>query len=132
MLSKTPLALDGDLLLHGSRANEPSKTELAVRKLGEKLDLSDAAIRRDLERGDQRSSRTRNSTSAFSISPTRQSQARAACSRAEDPPRKPEDHTQAHHGMVRETRRRALREVPRPAIVRRGDLAGAALRSLRD
>jgi hypothetical protein len=51
MLTKTPLSLDGDLLLHGS--NEPSKTELAVRKLREKLDLSEAAIRRDLERGDQ-------------------------------------------------------------------------------
>ena len=52
-LAKTPLALDGDLLLHGDSAHEPSKTELAARKLGEKLDLSDAAIRRDLERGDQ-------------------------------------------------------------------------------
>jgi hypothetical protein len=51
MLTKTPLSLDGDLLLHSS--NEPSKTELAVRKLREKLDLSEAAIRRDLERGDQ-------------------------------------------------------------------------------
>jgi Protein of unknown function (DUF1615) len=51
VLTKTPLALDGDLLLHGDSANEPSKTELAVRKLSEKLDLSDAAIRRDLERG---------------------------------------------------------------------------------
>jgi len=51
-LTKTPLALDGDLLLHGSAANEPSKTELAIRKLAEQLDLNDAAIRRDLERGD--------------------------------------------------------------------------------
>jgi hypothetical protein len=52
ILAKTPLALDGDLLLHGSAANEPSKTELAIRKLAARLDLSDAAIRRDLERGD--------------------------------------------------------------------------------
>ena len=53
VLTKTPLALDGDLLLHGSAASDPSKTELAIRKLAEQLDLSDAAIRRDLERGDQ-------------------------------------------------------------------------------
>lgn len=53
VLTKTPLALDGDLLLHGSAASEPSKTELAIRKLGERLDLTDAAIRRDLEHGDQ-------------------------------------------------------------------------------
>ena len=52
ILTKTPLALDGDLLLHGSAANEPSKTELAIRKLAGQLDLNDAAIRRDLERGD--------------------------------------------------------------------------------
>ena len=51
VLTKTQLALDGDLLLHGS--SEPSKTELAIRKLGEKLELSESAIRRDLERGDQ-------------------------------------------------------------------------------
>jgi len=53
VLTKTPLALDGDLLLHGSAASEPSKTELAIRKLADQLDLNDAAIRRDLERGDQ-------------------------------------------------------------------------------
>jgi Protein of unknown function (DUF1615) len=53
ILAKTPLALDGDLLLHGSTASEPSRTELAIRKLGDRLDLSDAAIRRDLEHGDQ-------------------------------------------------------------------------------
>ena len=53
VLTKTPLALDGDLLLHGDSASEPSKTELAARKLADRLDLSDAAIRRDLERGDQ-------------------------------------------------------------------------------
>jgi len=51
ILAKTPLALDGDLLLHGSA--DPSKTELAIRKLAERLDLNQAAIRRDLERGDQ-------------------------------------------------------------------------------
>jgi hypothetical protein len=48
-LSKTELALDGDLLLYGSKAGEPSRTELAVRKLADRLDLSDAQIRSDLE-----------------------------------------------------------------------------------
>jgi hypothetical protein len=47
VLGKTRLAIDGDLLREGS--NEPSQTELAVRKLG--LGLGDRQIRRDLERG---------------------------------------------------------------------------------
>lgn len=48
-LSKQKLALDGDLVIHGS--SEPSKTELAARSLASKLDLDDRAIRRDLELG---------------------------------------------------------------------------------
>jgi Protein of unknown function (DUF1615) len=51
IMTRTPLALDGDLLLQGSASSQPSMTELAVRKLAGKLDLTDAAIRRDLERG---------------------------------------------------------------------------------
>jgi hypothetical protein len=51
ILTKSTLALDGDLLLHGS--SDPSQTELATRKLAEKLDLTEAAIHRDLEHGDQ-------------------------------------------------------------------------------
>jgi hypothetical protein len=51
ILTKTTLALDGDLLLHGS--SDPSQTELATRKLSEKLDLTELAIHRDLEHGDQ-------------------------------------------------------------------------------
>jgi hypothetical protein len=47
--SKTTLALDGDLIIHGS--NEPGKTELATRKLADRIKMSDAAIRRDLEKG---------------------------------------------------------------------------------
>ena len=47
-LSKTRLALDGDLLREGS--SEPSQTELAVRKLGERLGLDERQVRRDLER----------------------------------------------------------------------------------
>ncbi len=48
-LSKTKLALDGDLLIHGS--DQPSKTELAVRSLATDLDMSEREIRRDLSLG---------------------------------------------------------------------------------
>jgi len=48
-LSGTRLAIDGDLLREGS--SEPSQTELAVRKLGDRLGLGERQIRRDLERG---------------------------------------------------------------------------------
>jgi hypothetical protein len=47
-LSGTALVLDGDLLI--ANANGPSKTELAARNIA-KLDMSDAAIRSDLELG---------------------------------------------------------------------------------
>jgi hypothetical protein len=48
-VSRKPLALDGDLLIHGSA--EPSRTELAIRSIAARLDMDDAAIRRDLELG---------------------------------------------------------------------------------
>jgi len=48
-LSGIGLALDGDLLIAGSSA--PSRTELAVRALGRRLDMDDPAIRRALARG---------------------------------------------------------------------------------
>jgi hypothetical protein len=48
-LAKSELALDGDLLRYGSTANEPSRTELAVRKLADRLELSEGQIRADLE-----------------------------------------------------------------------------------
>jgi hypothetical protein len=48
-LTQTRLALDGDLLREGS--SEPSQTELAVRKLSDRLGLGERQIRRDLERG---------------------------------------------------------------------------------
>jgi hypothetical protein len=47
--SKTTLALDGDLIIHGS--DDAGKTELATRKLAERIEMSEAEIRRDLERG---------------------------------------------------------------------------------
>ena len=49
-VSGIPLALDGDLIRYGTRT--PGSTELAVRSLGKRLDMSDAAIRRALEQGD--------------------------------------------------------------------------------
>ncbi|HEX5048474.1 MAG TPA: DUF1615 domain-containing protein [Gammaproteobacteria bacterium] len=53
LASGTRLALDGDLLIPGSRS--PSKTELAVRKLAKPLELSESQIRNDLERADEAS-----------------------------------------------------------------------------
>ena len=49
--SGIPLALDGDLLRYedGRPAAQPGETELAVRSLARRLDLSHAEIRRDLE-----------------------------------------------------------------------------------
>ncbi|MCU5772879.1 DUF1615 domain-containing protein [Erwiniaceae bacterium BAC15a-03b] len=44
------LALDGDLIIYGS--DQPSSTELAVRTLSKRLDLSERSIRRALEKGD--------------------------------------------------------------------------------
>jgi hypothetical protein len=52
--SGIPLVLDGDLIRRGSagRNATPGNTELAVRVLGDRIDASDAAIRRALEAGD--------------------------------------------------------------------------------
>lgn len=47
--TKTQLALDGDLIIHGSE--EPSRTELATRKLADRIEMSNADIRRTLEDG---------------------------------------------------------------------------------
>src|SRR5690606_26223217 len=46
------LALDGDLVLHG-RGDSVGATEAAVRTLGSRLDMDDARIRRELEKGDR-------------------------------------------------------------------------------
>lgn len=53
--SGIPLALDGDLIRHGreNSSTPVGATELAVRALGDDLELSDAQIRRDLEMGDR-------------------------------------------------------------------------------
>jgi hypothetical protein len=51
--SKTPLSLDGDLLLRGRSAGEPSKTELAIRHIAARIELDATAIREQLELGEQ-------------------------------------------------------------------------------
>jgi len=53
-LSGEPLAADGDLLVYDgdAPAAAPSRTELAVRKLGTALRMSDTDIRRDLAQGE--------------------------------------------------------------------------------
>jgi predicted small lipoprotein YifL len=67
-LSKTTLALDGDLVLHGSSANDASKTELATRSLTQRLELSESVIRRDLERGAEEDlAATRTYTRVFEL-----------------------------------------------------------------
>ncbi len=50
IVTRKKLALDGDLLRQGS--SEPSNTELAIRTVAGRLDLSDAQIRSALERGE--------------------------------------------------------------------------------
>jgi hypothetical protein len=53
LLSGIPLALDGDLLRYdkGKPAAEAGSTELAVRSLARRLDMSASQLRRDLELG---------------------------------------------------------------------------------
>jgi hypothetical protein len=50
-LAGIALAADGALLTHGGSADEPGSTELAVRSLGPRLNLSERALRSDLETG---------------------------------------------------------------------------------
>ena len=54
-VSGVALALDGDLVVHGGRfsADKVSATESAVRSLSSKLEMSDAAIRRALDKSDR-------------------------------------------------------------------------------
>ena len=55
LASGVPLALDGDLLVPGAPLDRPGSTEAAVRALGPRLGLGEAAIRRALEQGDDAS-----------------------------------------------------------------------------
>lgn len=50
-LSNRRLSLDGDLIQYGS--DQAGKTELAARGISTRLGMSDKALRRDLERGEQ-------------------------------------------------------------------------------
>jgi outer membrane murein-binding lipoprotein Lpp len=50
-VSGIPLALDGDLINYGT--DKPGSTELAVRTLSKRLDISNGAIRKALEKGEQ-------------------------------------------------------------------------------
>jgi hypothetical protein len=54
-LAGIPLVRDGDLLRYenGAPAKDPGSTELALRVLGRRLELDDAAIRRDLALGEE-------------------------------------------------------------------------------
>lgn len=49
-LTKTKLALDGDLLRQGASEDDPGQTEAAIRKLADQLEMSNREIRRDLQR----------------------------------------------------------------------------------
>lgn len=69
-LTGIALARDGDLLRYdnGQPAREAGSTELAVRVLGRRLDLTDARIRRDLVQGeDERFERTEVYTRVFAM-----------------------------------------------------------------
>lgn len=52
--SGVPLTADGALLPHDADRNAPGSTELALRTLGARLNLSDSAIHADLEEGKTR------------------------------------------------------------------------------
>ena len=70
LVSGIPLALDGDLLRYeqGQPARDAGNTELAVRVLAKRLDMSAADIRRDLELGrTQQFERTRLYSRLFAL-----------------------------------------------------------------
>jgi hypothetical protein len=52
LVSGVPLTLDGDLILFDSADKRPGATETAARVLAGRIDMSESAIRRDLEKGD--------------------------------------------------------------------------------
>ena len=98
--SGKPLALDGDLVNHAEDGRgTPGSTELAARSLGPRLNMSDRAIRDDLEQGDVAALRTLATLSA-GLRACRAGSRRAPAARgaAEDQAPEPEDHPQPHHG----------------------------------
>jgi hypothetical protein len=52
LVSGIPLDLDGDLIRHDQNTSKPGATELAVRAIGERVDLNQREIRDALEQGD--------------------------------------------------------------------------------
>lgn len=52
-VSGIPLATDGDLIRFDGDPEKPGATEVAVRSIGNQLDMNDSAIRRALEQGEQ-------------------------------------------------------------------------------
>jgi hypothetical protein len=50
--TRRKLALDGDLVRYGSRSDEPSNTELAIRSIADQIGMSEAGIRRDIGQGE--------------------------------------------------------------------------------
>ena len=113
------LALDGDLLIEGS--DEPSATELAIRSIGGRLELSDAQIRSALEQGDE-AEFERTCALLARDGPGGRGPARPPCASgngAADCAQEPEDHPQPDHGLVRAPRRRPLQAVPRSSKVSR-------------
>lgn len=52
-VSGIPLATDGDLIRFDGNPEKPGATEVAVRSIGNQLDMSDSALRRALEQGEQ-------------------------------------------------------------------------------
>lgn len=73
--SGTSLALDGDLLIDGGSASDVSNTELAVRKLRGRLELTDGEIRDDLEKGTREGfEKTRLYTRVFALADKKKAQ----------------------------------------------------------
>jgi len=102
LASGIDLALDGDLIIHGSR--KAGATELAARSLGKRLRMSDAAIREALEQGDRfEFEETRLYERVFDLAQQIDGQPCLAGHH----PAEPEDHAQPHHRMVRQACRRA-------------------------
>ena len=94
--SAIPLALDGDLIDFGS--DKPGSTELAVRTLGKRLNMSDSAIRRALEKATRPALPT--PTCIRRSTRWRAASCRVRCCRVSS--WRAENHPQADHCLVRQ------------------------------
>lgn len=76
MAAGRKVAMDGDLLIRGEGADQPSQTELAARALAPQLQMTEREIRRDLERGaDADFARSRLYRGVFEIATQRRGRA---------------------------------------------------------